>query len=62
MNMRLWRMKSWKRFMGHTSIQLAVPESKDPERATVIKLSQEHGRVDLEHGAHDLRVGDKMEL
>jgi hypothetical protein len=49
--MRLWRVKSWKRSMAHTSIQLGVPESKVPEKPPVIMLSQEHSLVDLEHAS-----------
>ena len=44
------------------STLLGLPEIKDPEGASVIKLSQAHGRVDLEHAADDLRIGDKVEL
>ena len=44
------------------STQLGVPEIKAPEGARVIKFSQEHGRVDLAHAAHDLRIGDRVEL
>ena len=44
------------------SILLGNPEIKDPEGARVIRFSQEHGRVDLEHAAHDLRIGDRVEL
>ena len=44
------------------STLLGLPEIKDPEGATVIKFSQEHGRVDLEHAARDLSIGDQVEL
>ncbi len=44
------------------STLLGMPEIKDPEGATVIRFSQEHGRVDLAQAARDLRIGDKVEL
>ena len=44
------------------STLLGTPEVKDPAGARVIRLSQEHGRVDLEGAARGLRVGDKVEL
>lgn len=44
------------------STLLGTPEIKDPPGARVIRLSQEHGRVDLSAAAHDLQVGDRVEL
>jgi D-serine deaminase-like pyridoxal phosphate-dependent protein len=44
------------------STLLGLPEVKDPEGAKVIKLSQEHGRVDVKTAARAPRIGDKMEL
>jgi len=44
------------------STMLGTPEIKDPEGAKVIRFSQEHGRVDVEHAARDLRIGDRVEL
>jgi D-serine deaminase-like pyridoxal phosphate-dependent protein len=44
------------------STLLGTPEIKDPEGAAVLKFSQEHGRVDIEHATRDLKVGDKIEL
>jgi D-serine deaminase-like pyridoxal phosphate-dependent protein len=44
------------------STLLGDPEIKDPQGAKVIRFSQEHGRVDVEHIARDLRIGDKVEL
>lgn len=44
------------------STLLGTPEIRDPEGATVIRFSQEHGRVDLEHAARQVRCGDKIEL
>ncbi len=44
------------------SVDLGLPEIKDPEGATVIKFSQEHGRVDMESATRDLKIGDKVEL
>ena len=39
-----------------------LPEVKQPKGAKVIGMSQEHGKVELEGTADDLKVGDKMEL
>jgi D-serine deaminase-like pyridoxal phosphate-dependent protein len=39
-----------------------MPEVKHPKGATIIGMSQEHGKVELEGEACDLKVGDKMEL
>ncbi|UCB46842.1 MAG: DSD1 family PLP-dependent enzyme [Spirochaetota bacterium] len=39
-----------------------MPEVKDPEGAKVVGMSQEHGKVELEGEACDLKVGDKIEL
>jgi len=44
------------------STLLGTPEVKDPAGARVIRLSQEHGRVDVEGAARGLRVEDKVEL
>ena len=44
------------------SSHLGTPEIKDPEGATVIRFSQEHGRVALENATRNLNVGDKLEL
>jgi D-serine deaminase-like pyridoxal phosphate-dependent protein len=44
------------------STALGTPEVKDPAGARVIRLSQEHGRVDLEGAARGLRIGDQIEL
>jgi hypothetical protein len=55
-------MKSCKPSMKYTRFQLGAPESKDPERATVMKLYQTHGPVDLERSAHDSRLGHKTDL
>jgi D-serine deaminase-like pyridoxal phosphate-dependent protein len=50
--------------VGSKSIStlLGNPEIKDPAGARVIRFSQEHGRVDLEHTGCDLRIGDRVEL
>jgi D-serine deaminase-like pyridoxal phosphate-dependent protein len=49
---------------GRKSISpaLGLPEVKSPGEAKVISLSDEHGRVILEHEAETVRVGDKLEL
>ena len=39
-----------------------MPEVKYPEGAKVVGMSQEHGKVELEGEACDLKVGDKIEL
>lgn len=44
------------------STHLGDPEIKDPKGATVIKLSQEHGRINIKNATRDLRIGDKVEL
>jgi D-serine deaminase-like pyridoxal phosphate-dependent protein len=44
------------------STLLGLPEVKDPEGAAVIRLSQEHGRVDLKRAVCDLHIGDRVEL
>lgn len=49
---------------GRKSISpaLGLPEVKSPGEAKVFSLSDEHGRVILEHEAETVRVGDKLEL
>ena len=44
------------------STMYGVPEIKDPKGAGVIRLSDEHGRVDVKHVKRDLGIGDKVEL
>lgn len=44
------------------STLLGLPEIKDPDGARVVRLSQEHGRIDVEKSARAPRIGDKMEL
>jgi len=39
-----------------------LPEIKRPKGLKVIGLSQEHGKVELEDQANDLKLGDKLEL
>jgi D-serine deaminase-like pyridoxal phosphate-dependent protein len=39
-----------------------LPEVKHPEGATVVGLSQEHGKLEVVDEARDLEVGDKIEL
>jgi D-serine deaminase-like pyridoxal phosphate-dependent protein len=39
-----------------------LPEVKYPKGAKVLGMSQEHGKVELEGEACDLKVGDKIEL
>ena len=39
-----------------------LPTVKEPQGATVVGLSQEHGRLRLEGPARSLRVGDKVEI
>ena len=39
-----------------------MPEVKHPKEAKVIGLSQEHGKVEVEDQARNLKVGDKIEL
>jgi D-serine deaminase-like pyridoxal phosphate-dependent protein len=50
--------------LGRKSLSplLGHPEVKHPTGAEVFSLSQEHGRVSLEGGATELKVGDKIEL
>lgn len=50
--------------MGRKSIDTyyGLPEVKSPQGATVIGLSQEHGRVLLDGDAAKLDVGDKIEM
>jgi D-serine deaminase-like pyridoxal phosphate-dependent protein len=44
------------------SALLGLPEVKHPDGARVLRLSQEHGRLDLSAAEADLRVGDPVEL
>jgi len=39
-----------------------LPEISDPQGARAIRFSQEHGRVDVEHAARELRIGERVEL
>jgi D-serine deaminase-like pyridoxal phosphate-dependent protein len=50
--------------MGRKSMDtsLGLPEVKRPAGATVVGLSQEHGRVRLDHVQGNVRIGDKIEL
>jgi D-serine deaminase-like pyridoxal phosphate-dependent protein len=50
--------------VGSKSMDLGLgsPTVKQPAGASVLKLSQEHGRVKLEGNACQLKVGDKVEL
>ncbi len=45
-----------------THTHYGLPEVKYPQGANVIGLSQEHGKVELEDEALDLKVGDKLEV
>lgn len=39
-----------------------LPRMKNPAGATILSLSQEHGRVHVEGAAQELTIGDKVEL